>query len=376
MKKALILAWMFLFGLLIMATAFATDLKYLGSFEPPNEGWVFDGVKIGEISGLTLSDKGTFFAIGDDRGENVDPPGVLYELEINFDENGIHSVDVVRVIHLTAPNGESFPANALDGEDVLWTPDGFIVCSERDLEGNPWVYMFSLDGEFLSEIPIPDKFIPFFYDERQIRGVRKNLSFEASAITPDHATLFVMNEQALVQDGGVSTPTLGTPVRLLKYDMSGDEPLVVGEYVYVTEPMFGTPPEGKSGDNGVPGMIYVGHITSEFDLIVMERSYVPGQGNQIGLFGVKLGSAENIMSFGYLPGGLSTILVLEKVQLLIISDNPELTDISFDPDNMEAIALGPQLSNGNYTLIIASDNNFNPKYQRNVFALFEMIFGE
>jgi len=58
---------------------------------------------------------------------------------------------------------------------------------------------------------------------------------------------------------------------------------------------------------------------------------------------------------------------------LIISDNLGLTDVPFDPDNMEAIAIGPQLPNGNYTLIIASDNNFNPKYQRNVFAAFEIV---
>jgi hypothetical protein len=145
--------------------------------------------------------------------------------------------------------------------------------------------------------------------------------------------------------------------------------------VYVTEPMFATPPEGKSGDNGVPGMIYVGHITSEFDLIVMERSYVSGAGNQIGLFGVKFDDRENVMALDALadPANPCTVSILKKFPLLIISDNPELTDVSFDPDNMEAIAIGPRLSNENYTLIIASDNNFNPKYQRNVFAAFEIV---
>jgi hypothetical protein len=353
MKKVIILAFVVMFSF----AAFAMDLNYLGSFEPPNEGWAFDGVNVGEISGLSFSDVGTFFAIGDDRGENTDPPGVLYELEINLNETGIHGVDVVSVIHLETPDGQPYEINAIDGEDVLWTPNGFIVCSERDMDNNPWVRIFSLNGKFLSEIPIPEKFIPLFDGEKQVRGVRKNLSFEASAITPDYATLFVMNEQALVQDGGVSTPESGTAVRLLKYDLSGDSAVLIGEFIYITEPMFGTPPEGKSGDNGVPGMVYVGHLTTEFDLIVMERSYVPGQGNQIGLFGVNLTTGA-------------------KVQLLIISDNPELTDVSFDPDNMEAIAIGPRLPNGNYTLIIASDNNFNPKYQRNVFAAFEIVLGE
>jgi hypothetical protein len=366
-------------SLLFGAVAFAVDLNYLGSFEPPREGWVFEGINVGEISGLTLSKDGdSFFAIGDDRGENVDPPGVLYELKIDLDEDGIHGVDVTGVVQLKTPDGQPYEANTLDGEDVLWTPNGFIVSSERDLENKPWVRMFSPSGEFLSEVPIPEKFIPLFENEEQVRGVRRNLSFEATAITPDYATLYVMNEQALIQDGETSTPEAGTPVRLIEYDLSGDEPVVVGEYVYVTEPMFATPPEGKSGDNGVPGMVYVGHITSEFDLIVMERSYVSGAGNQIGLFGVKLGTGENVMALDALadPENPRTISVLEKFPLLVISDDPELTEVPFDPDNMEAIALGPQLSNGNYTLIIAADNNFNPKYQRNVFAAFEIVLGE
>jgi len=361
--------------LLFGSVAVAMDLNYLGSFEPPNEGWAFEGINVGEISGLSLSETGGLFAIGDDRGENVDPPGVLYELEIDLDEAGIHGVDVVSVVHLKALDGQPYGANTLDAEDVLWMPNGFIVSSERDLENKPWVRMFSPDGKFLSEIPVPDKFIPLFDGEEQVRGVRRNLSFEASAITPDYATLYVMNEQALVQDGEVSTPESGTPVRLIEYDLSGAVPVVIGEYVYVTEPMFTTPPEGKSGDNGVPGMVYVGHITSEFDLIVMERSYVSGAGNQIGLFGVKFDDRENVMAIDALadPANPCTVSILKKFPLLIISDNPELTDVLFDPDNMEAIAIGPQLSNGNYTLIIASDNNFNPKYQRNVFAAFEIV---
>ena len=356
MKKAFVLAFILMFGLSVLASAMS--LNYLGSFDPPSNGWVFDGIIVGGISGLTLAPDGSFYGVCDDKGANVDPPGILYKLNIDFSLNGIEGVSVLDIVQLRTPDGSLYSAGSIDAEDVLWTPKGFIVSSERDLGNNPWVRTFTLDGKFVSEIPIPDKFIPLFdTEERQVRGVRENLSFEASAITSDYTTLFVMNEQALVQDGGVSTPESGTPVRLLKYDLSTDSPVVIGEFVYITEPMFGTPPEGKFGDNGVPGMVYVGHLTSEFDLIVMERSYVPGQGNQIGLFGVNFDTGA-------------------KVQLLIISDNPELTDVLFDPDNMEAIALGPQLSNGNYSLIIASDNNFNPKYQRNVFAAFEIVLGE
>lgn len=361
--------------LLSSVATFALNLNYLGSFDPPRDGWTFDGITVGGISGLTLANDGSFYAICDDKGANVDPPGVLYKLNINLNEDGIHAVDVTGVVHLQTPDGDSYASGSIDAEDVLWTPTGFIACSERDQDNNPWIRQFSHEGAFVSAITVPDKFIPASEGDTQVRGTRTNLSFEASTLAPDYATLYVMNEEALVQDGDVATSMAGTPVRLIEYDMSGATPVEKAEYVYITEPMFAAPPEGKSGDNGVPGMVYVGHITSQFDLIVMERSYVPGAGNQIGLFGVKFDDASNVMGIDALadPANPQTVSVLEKTPLLIISDNKDLTQIDFDPDNMEAISLGPQLPNGNYTLIIASDNNFNPKYQRNVFAAFEIV---
>ena len=41
-------------------------------------------------------------------------------------------------------------------------------------------------------------------------------------------------------------------------------------------------------------------------------------------------------------------------------------------DNFEGMALGPKLPNGNDTLIVVSDNNFNPS-QRTAFLFFEIV---
>ncbi len=365
---------------LLGLSASATELNFLGSFEPPKEGWVFDGIKVGEISGLTMAPDGTFYAIGDDRGDNISPPGVLYEMSIAVDLQGLHAVDVKGVIQLDSDQStagiQPYAAGTLDGEEVLWTEDGFIVCSERDAANAPWIREFTHKGELVAELPVPEEFIPAFDGDVQIRGVRNNMSFEAATITPDGSTLYVMNEEALVQDGDVATADAGTPVRIIQYDMTGDAPKVVGEYVYVTEPLFARPAEGKSGDNGVPGIAYVGNITPEFDLIVMERSYVDGAGNHIALFGVKLApyvyDREKVLATKALADPPYTGLTVHKTRLLRLSDDPVQSDVDFDPDNMEAIAVGPQLQNGNYTLILGADNNFNPKYQRNVFAAFEI----
>ena len=367
---------------LLGMSASAIELNFLGSYDPPREEWAFEAVNVGEISGLSLAMNDTYYAIGDDRGENVLPPGVLYEMEIKVYPTGIHSVEVKGVIQLDSDAStagiQPYAPGELDGEEVLWMEDGFIVCSERDSENAPWIRKYTHAGELVSDLPIPEKFLPVFEGDVQVRGVRENLSFEAATITPDGGTLYVVNEQALVQDGDVSTADAGSPVRIIEYDLTGDSPAIVGEYVYVTEPLFVRPAEGKSGDNGIPGIAYVGHITPEIDLIVMERSYVSGAGNHIGLFGVKLGpyvyDREKILAAEALadPGVPYTGLTVHKIPLLRISDDLDQTDVDFDPDNMESIAVGPQLDNGNHTLILASDNNFNPKYQRNVFAAFEI----
>ncbi|MFC2107981.1 esterase-like activity of phytase family protein [Candidatus Bipolaricaulota bacterium] len=368
-----------LFGL----SAFAIELNFLGSFDPPREDWMFEGVNIGEISGLSFASNDTYYAIADDRGENIVPPGVLFEMEIKVDLEGLHSVEVRGVIQLDSDSSmtgvQPYASGELDGEEVLWMEDGFIVCSERDLANEPWIRQYTHTGEFVAELPIPEKYIPAFDGDVQVRGVRENQSFEAATITPDGSTLYVANQEALVQDGTGSTSYAGTPIRILEYDLTGDSPAIVGEYVYITEPLFVRPGVAKSGDNGVPGMAYVGHITPEIDLIMMERSYVDGAGNHIGLFGVKLDpyiyDREKVLAIEALvedPGMAYKGLSVHKIPLLALSDDPEQTDVDFDPDNMEAIAIGPLLDNGNYTLILASDNNFDPKYQRNVFAAFEI----
>jgi len=368
--------------LIVGVSASSMELNFLGSFDPPREEWSFGGVNIGEISGLSHAQHGTYYAIGDDRGENVVPPGVLYEMEIKVYPTGIHSVEVKGTIQLDSdaatPGIQPHAPDTLDGEEVLWLEDGFIVCSERDADNAPWIRRYTHAGELVAELPVPEKFIPAFDGETQTRGVRENLSFEAATITPDGSTLYVMNEQALVQDGEVSSADAGTLVRIIEYDLTGEAPVVVGEYVYETERFFVRPAEGKYGDNGVPGMAYVGHITPEIDLIVMERSYISGAGNHIGLFGVKLDpyvyERETVHAAESLAGYAG--LIVHKIPLLNISDDPAQTDIDYDPDNMETIAVGPKLYNGNYTLILASDNNFNPKYQRNTFAAFEIVLDD
>lgn len=327
---------------------------------------------MGEISGLAYNaDLGVYYGICDNRGKDPEEgaAGRLYTLAIDVTEDGIRGVRVLGMTLLDSdpdtPGVQPYGPGEVDAEEVVLTPDGrFIISSERDLENRPWIRIFSLDGEMLGEIPVPEKFMP-----GDGVGVRRNLAFEAMTITPDGKTLFVANEQALAQDGPTSTVDHGTTVRIIQYDLSGDAPVEVAEYAYVTEPIFAT--LDTYADNGVPAMLYIKHILPEYDLLVVERAYVSGVGNDIKVFGVKLAGADDVKDVEALAFPFTGRAVY-KTLLLRISAIPEYSDIEVASDNIEAICLGPVLPDGNPTLILASDNNFNP-HQRNLFLAFEII---
>jgi hypothetical protein len=345
-------------------------LRFIGTYVIPTEEWSFGTMPVGELSGLAYDrGKDIYYAVSDDRGD-TGTPGRLYTLRITSDKQGIHAVQACCVTFLDSdaavPGIQPYPVKDLDAEEVVLTPSGtLLISSERDLENRPWIREFALDGALLGEIPIPDKFMP-----SENRGVRNNLAFEGLALSPDGKILFTVNEQALAQDGPLATVERGTTVRIVQYGMGGKEPRVVAEYAYLTEPIFAAP-QGDYADNGVPAILYVKHVLPQYDLLVIERAFSEGVGNDVKLFGVRLEGADNVKDLAALPFPF-TGRAVQKSLLLQISAIEKLSDLPLKPDNIESITLGPRLRNGHYTLVLASDNNFN-KDQMNLFVAFELV---
>ncbi len=346
------------------------NLQYLGAYEIPTEEWAYQDVPVGEISGLAYDPVlNVYYAISDDRGE-AGTPGRLYTLDVRFDRQGIHEIEVLGVTLLDSESEsggiQPYEIDDIDAEEIVFTPDRYlIVASERDLQNEPWIRVFSEIGIFLQEIPIPGTFIPV-----EGKGVRENLAFEAMSLTPDGNILYVVNEQALVQDGPTATVDYGTTVRILQYDLSAQTPSLVAAYPYVTEPIFAAPVDTYA-DNGVTAILFAKHVLPKYDLLALERAYSSGVGNDIKIFGVSLEDADNIKDVDTLPFPYTGNAV-KKELLVRISAIEELSYIPIAPDNMEAMVLGPGLPNGHATLVLASDNNLNDS-QRNLFLAFEIV---
>jgi hypothetical protein len=114
-------------------------------------------------------------------------------------------------------------------------------------------------------------------------------------------------------------------------------------------------------------LLAIRHLLPGFDLLVLERSFVAGAGNEVGLFGVSLTGAQDVAGLADLPdpfpGRTAT-----KTPLL------SLRRAGLAPDNLEAMALGPRLPNGRASLLLLSDDNLSAT-QRNQFLLFELDAG-
>ena len=346
-------------------------LRFIGEHEIATGDWVYQEAAVGEISGLAYDPVvNVYYAVSDDRGENG-PAGRLYTLDVPIDESGPRDVQIYGMTLLDSdlqePGVQTHARDSFDGEEILLTRQRtFLIASERDENDRPWIREYTETGILLREIELPGQFLG-----AEGQGVRSNLAIEAMTLEPDGETLFVANEQALEQDGPVSTVEHGTTIRIVQYGLTPTESTIEAQYAYITEPIFASPINGSYADNGVTAMLYVKHLLPRYDLLVVERSYSAGVGNDVQVFGVKLEKADNVAgvdALSYPYGGTA----VHKEPLLRISARSELSDIDVEPDNIEAIALGPKLANGNRTLILASDNNFNDS-QRNLFLAFEIV---
>ena len=107
---------------------------------------------------------------------------------------------------------------------------------------------------------------------------------------------------------------------------------------------------------------------------MIERSYSSGLGHQsntIKIFKITASKASNTLSVNsllnsnYRPATKELLFDFESVR-------NQLTDKTID--NIEGISFGPILSNGNKSLLLIADNNFNKLgKQLNQFILMEII---
>jgi hypothetical protein len=312
-------------------------------------GTLFEGTTVGGLSSITYdADSGAFYALADDQ--SVIDPARFYTLDIALGDGRLDDGDVsfVDVTTLLAPDGQPYPAASFDPEGLTLTRRGeLIVTSEGIATRNiaPWVRRYDVDGTYLGDLDVPAAFDP----TGPTHGVRQNLAFEAAAVTPRGNRLFVGMEGALVQDGPAASLTLGSPARILRYQLGSGR--LDRQYIYPTDPIAEPPvPPTAFAVNGLVELLPL----DQERMIAMERSFsvgAPGTGNTVKLYLVSLERATNVNG----AESIADVRRLRPARKMLLLD---LRTLGIPLDNIEGMTFGPELPDGRRSLVLVSDNNF------------------
>ncbi len=353
------------------------SLEFLGAYQLPKQE--FQSTRLGGLSGLTYDPQlNQLYAVSDDRS-NFSParfytvqlatvqlavqPEIQPETQPEA-QSGIQSVTLQTVTALSDRAGAPYLAGSLDPEGIALSPrQSLFISSEGDSENGiaPFIDEFDLKtGAWRSSLPIPERYLP---NPDKTRGVQNNQGFESltiSAISSDAREpfrLFAAVEGSLQQDLP-SEPASNPPrsLRFLHYLVGETQNILLSEHLYPLEPL----PEGDE-NLGLSDLLVLdqsGHFLS------LERSFgLSGFGGKI--FQLATGGATDIAPIDSLSAGVEGIMPIQKRLLL------DLGDLGIPLDNYEGLSLGPQLPDGSRSLILVSDDNFNP-LQVTEFLLFRL----
>jgi hypothetical protein len=334
------------------------DFNFIGKVTLPT-GFLFKNTEVGGLSGMTYNpDQQVYYAISDDRSSQA--PARFYTLKIDLSSDTLppDGVEIIAKTTLLNSDGEPFAEMSLDPEAIAFTGESVFISSEGDVQRSqpPFIKEFSLNGEELRSLPIPDKFLSASPEEK--RGIRNNFSLESLTLTPDNRYLFTATENALLQDGEAASPTAGSPCRILRYNLKTGQP--DQEFLYISDPIVIAPRFPKNFQiNGLVDLLAL----DEDHLLALERSFALGVGYTIKLFEVSLDGGDRIQAMDRLKGELLNISPVRKTLLL------NLNTLNITLDNIEGLTFGPILSDGRRALIFISDNNFNSLQMTQILAL-------
>lgn len=170
----------------------------------------------------------------------------------------------------------------------------------------------------------------------------------------------ITRENALVQDGSEAKPGVTTSSRILQYNLSTNQ--LEKEYLYRTEavkPLINITGKYAQGLPDLHAIDNQGHFIS------IERAFT-GLGFAISLFQVSLEGATDIQNVDTLSQVDTKAIIPVQKKLLL-----DLRKLDVSLDNIEGLTLGRVLPNGQPTLIVVSDNNFQ-KIQRTQFLAFKL----
>lgn len=320
------------------------SLTFIDEVVIPSET-IYDNTRVGGLSGIDYKN-GIWYILSDDRSNPR-----FYTAEIDITDQGIQTPQITKVINLKDETQLDFKADQADPESLRVTDSGEIIWSS---EGNinkgidPFIRKATLDGSFTKNILIPNRYL---VQDDPLKGPRNNGVFEALTISYDTKGFWVATELPLIEDGFSPTSNCNNaPVRIAYIDQDNDT--FRTEYAYQLDKVAR---KGSLEVNGVTELLSY----DEHSFLVLERSYASGYddgGNDIKIYKVDTSQSTDVSRLNK----LSTANYVSATKTLLLDFSTireQLTDGIVD--NIEGMTFGPDFENGNKSLVVISDNNFN-----------------
>ncbi|MBC7935277.1 MAG: esterase-like activity of phytase family protein [Rhizobacter sp.] len=346
-----------------------SSLQFLDEYVIPYN-YKYNNTVVGGLSGIDYDPySNRYFIISDER--SYTSPARFYTAAISISNSKIDTLIFTSVHTLKQPGGAVFPSfkqNAQrtpDPESIRYNPKTNTLAwtSEGDREvrmgkmiyQDPYVYEMNREGYFKDSFFVPAN----LHMNAAEKGPRENGVFEGSTFADNYRSLYVSMEAPLYEDGPVAGFTYaGAPVRITKFDTKTRK--AAAQYAYHLDAVAHKQiPDSSFFINGLDEILSIGNG----HFLFMERSFSMGTlQNTIKLFLVDLKGATDV-------SGVSALHQNKNYQPLSKTLLLNLDDLKRYVDNVEGMTLGPLLPNGNRSLILIADNNFNTIEKTQVFLL-------
>ena len=332
------------------------EIKFINEYTIP-VGYQYQNETYGGISGIDYRD-GKLIMINDSPSNPL-----VFSAEFNLEGFKLDTLIFNSVIKLN--DDPFFKENALDMESIRYDGENYLISTEGNINKGlpPKIFKINSKAEFLESYPLPDYFKPGGGNEPRHNGVFEGLS---TSLTSDG--FWFANELPLVSDG--KSPKLyntDSPIRMSYFDRNQNE--ITRQFAMDLDRIIKIPLLPYA-INGLTELLQI----EKDKFLVLERSYSAGhkrKGNRVKLFLVDVSKATNIKDRDKLED--SKNITYAQKQLLFDFKNIQSKLTHRSVDNLEGLCFGPDLPNGNKSLIIASDDNFS-KFgpQLNQFIVLEL----
>ena len=328
-------------------------------------GTEFRNTLVGGLSGLAWdASSDLWYALSDDRSRHA--PARVYVFRLPPLTGGQPLwPQWVDVITLLGADGQPWPRHGVDPEALALRRDPatgqttLLWTSEGDLRARvpPSLHEADLHGRLLHSFTLPRQLTEI---GRIGRGPRHNQTLEGLALTPDGRHVWAAMEGALSQDGDHLTP--GAPpglCRITRFDVvTGGADRQVA-YLPEARPFGPLMPQG-SVESGISEIL----MPDPDRLWVLERAWHISTGVSARLYEVDLTRAANTLAIDTLNPRRTRAAPKRLILDLRRAGLPHI-------DNFESMAWGPPLPDGRRSLVMCTDDNFNP-LQVTQFAAFEV----